>query len=1134
MRAFFICQNGRLVGGIVIVKVKLRGYIMNTYKAILDTSRSNGVIATITQFDNATLELQIVTNGEIEHAWEAPQFELVAIKRDQYAVRESDQAAFTIKDAGEHLVSVDLKEQFLTCRGSTKMQLVVKDGNRLSTSIFYVMIGESLDHTIIESHRDVAVLDDLEAYIQTGREVIYDAQAIVTDLKDEMSEFNASSSEKEAERQASELNRVSKELVRIDNEETRVANEQDRVTNEEDRVMNEEERVANEQDRVTNEQNRRLAENTRIAQERARQDAELQRNAIFEENETIRKDGEKKRIANENEREKKFSSWEERETTRLRSEENRIIQEQVRVANEETRQRQEQTRQNQEDYRQRTYTQFNEAEASRVAKELQRQTAEDNRVAAEANRQNSYADRENERDRQYAESENTRNDAFNQNEANRQSEYTTAERERVESEELRKSRERERETAESQRVTTERERVNAEQKRIADFNREIENIQNTMNQAVSNVSGAIDTANSTMESIEQRAEACLPVIEQSSKEIERARVDYIGNQHSSIKKANDANVDWLLGEVNTAHYEGQHITATDSIEGQSKSAILKGQTLVNLVDLSRWGEQEKITLTANGTAKRIELGTDLPIKPNTKYLTIIPIYENTINNNFTLGGWDYYTDQPRITTADGTGIIKIIKTTKDVFSGIHFYLELWGENTSGQITFGKPMLIEYQEGMENWDIPYFEGMQSVKMPALTTTGKNLLNINDYYVRYGTQNVVKDGESFTFDAVEAWGGIGFDETKLKPNTNYAFKFETNKDVVGYIRITGKENQGGKKEFTFTTDETGLIALTIESKTAQSSVTISNIQIEEGSSVTTYELYKSNILSCNEEVILRGIGDVKDTLDCLTGEVTERIGEDIYNGSKNEHWFYSGTTDSSIEFARSVSNVERLIACDKLPISGTTERFAYASNKFYVRVLKSKLSTLDVDGFNKWLSTNPITVQYKLATESVKTVDLSDYHVYSYNDVTHYDCSSAEGSLVPTLSIDVPTNLPAVVTRQRATIQELEKENAALKNEIEETANSSVNGDLELMSSQFELDFRLFEIEMNLDMPMMATMRGVKSMAMTVYQQAKTLILAGKYEREDMEYKLNRYKAAGRITVEEYDELIALMDARELVD
>ena len=63
----------------------------------------------------------------------------------------------------------------------------------------------------------------------------------------------------------------------------------------------------------------------------------------------------------------------------------------------------------------------------------------------------------------------------------------------------------------------------------------------------------------------------------------------------------------------------------------------------------------------------------------------------------------------------------MIKTTRDVFPGGYLYLELWQENTSGQITFGKPMLIEYQEGMENWDIPYFEGVQSVKMPVLSTS-----------------------------------------------------------------------------------------------------------------------------------------------------------------------------------------------------------------------------------------------------------------------------------------------------------------------------------------------------------------------------------------------------------------------------
>ncbi|MCU7205945.1 hypothetical protein [Turicibacter sp. GALT-G1] len=919
---------------------------MNIFKGTLDTRQQNGVIASINQFDNATLELKIVTDGQIDNVWDEPRFELIGMKRDNNPVREVDQDHFTILSKEEHKVRIELKEQFLTCRGTVKMQLIIKDGGRESTTIFYLLVGQSLDRDIIESRVDVKVLDDLETYIQTGREVIYDAQAIVTDLKDEMSEFNASSSEKEAERQASELNRASKELNRIDNEETRVTNEHDRVTNEEDRVTNEEERVANEQDRVTNEQNRRLAENTRIAQERARQDAELQRNSIFEENETIRKDGEKKRITNENEREKKFSTWEERETTRLRSEENRIIQEQVRVANEETRQRHEQTRQNQEDYRQRTYTQFNEAEASRVNKELQRQTAEENRVAAEANRQNSYADRENERDRQYAESEKTRNDAFEQNEVNRQSEYTTAERQRVESEELRKSRERERETAESQRATTERERVNAEQKRAADFNREIENIQNTMNQAVSNVNGAIDTANSTMEGIEQRAEECLPVIEQSSNEIERARVDYIGNQHSSIKKANDANVDWLLGEVNTAHYEGQHITALDTLEGRAKSATLKGQTLVNLVPKkiidhiasSDWDGYCCLVQNSKQSFDQWRALQDL--KPNTKYYIscYVETFEDANNKDYCLNNPSVESIFEDSMIINGVGRYQWLSTTKsELTDEIFIVLRSQNAHARGAIKIRDIMIIEYQEGMKNWDIPYFEGIQSVKMPVLTTSNED-----------GT--------------------------------------------------------------------------------------------------------KTNILTVNEDVTLRSNGDICDELNLLTGQLTQRIGED-----------------------------------------GVV-----------------------------------------LSQEVVKTVDLSDNHVYSYKDVTHYDCSSAEGSLVPTLSIDVPTNLPAVVTRQRVTIQELEKENVALKNVIEETANSSVNGDLELMSSQFELDFRLFEIEMNLDMPMMAMMRGVKSMAMTVYQQAKTLILAGKYEREGMEYKLNRYKAAGRITVEEYEELIALMDARELVD
>ena len=60
----------------------------------------------------------------------------------------------------------------------------------------------------------------------------------------------------------------------------------------------------------------------------------------------------------------------------------------------------------------------------------------------------------------------------------------------------------------------------------------------------------------------------------------------MGNKYETLKQANDANVEYAvktaIGEFNYLDYDGQHITATDTIEGRSKSAILKGQTLVNL------------------------------------------------------------------------------------------------------------------------------------------------------------------------------------------------------------------------------------------------------------------------------------------------------------------------------------------------------------------------------------------------------------------------------------------------------------------------------------------------------------------------------------------------------------------------
>ena len=123
---------------------------MNIFKSTLDTIYENSVIGPITQFDHATLELQILSGGQVGEAWKSPEFELIAMKRDGNPVREVDQDKFTILSKEEHRVQIELKEQFLTCRRTVKMQLVIKDGSRLSTTLFYLSIGRSLDHEIAE------------------------------------------------------------------------------------------------------------------------------------------------------------------------------------------------------------------------------------------------------------------------------------------------------------------------------------------------------------------------------------------------------------------------------------------------------------------------------------------------------------------------------------------------------------------------------------------------------------------------------------------------------------------------------------------------------------------------------------------------------------------------------------------------------------------------------------------------------------------------------------------------------------------------------------------------------------------------------------------------------------------------
>lgn len=109
-------------------------------------------------------------------------------------------------------------------------------------------------------------------------------------------------------------------------------------------------------------------------------------------------------------------------------------------------------------------------------------------------------------------------------------------------------------------------------------------------------------------------------------------------------------------------------------------------------------------------------------------------------------------------------------------------------------------------------------------------------------------------------------------------------------------------------------------------------------------------------------------------------------------------------------------------------------------------------------------------------------------------------------------------------------------------LEERVISLESNSLDIVATTWEIDYRVSELEWFIEDNMSPTMSvaktmnlklGGNTMALSRFEQAKIMILGGAYNRETLERQLTTYLRRGYLTQTEYDELIALMDARELV-
>ena len=203
------------------------------------------------------------------------------------------------------------------------------------------------------------------------------------------------------------------------------------------------------------------------------------------------------------------------------------------------------------------------------------------------------------------------------------------------------------------------------------------------------------------------------------------------------------------------------------------------------------------------------------------------------------------------------------------YVGTHLFYN--GDNTIIDLTYEKYILNTQFSTLYNTEeapikSAILKGMKSVRMPVLTTTGKNIVgnlekgsigtnggnvnNANDYmYTRTGFILLKKD-TTYSFSS---------NGTK---RSFHLYLYDLNKNFIDRV--------GMKNEYT---PEVNCYIRLFQGDNINNAL----YQVEEGTIATPYEPYKSNILTVNEDVTLRSNGDVYDELNLLTGRLTQRIDE-----------------------------------------------------------------------------------------------------------------------------------------------------------------------------------------------------------------------------------------------------------------
>ena len=495
-----------------------------------------------------------------------------------------------------------------------------------------------------------------------------------------------------------------------------------------------------------------------------------------------------------------------------------------------------------------------------------------------------------------------------------------------------------------------------------------------------------------------------------------------------------SNAGTLSSDTRYETFEGNNITIPDVLEEDKAHVEIEGNTLVNLV--------KKDAYNSGGlqlSAPFYNFETTYPLDKNKVYSLVVKGLEGVV-------------EKICLTNASGsismgyTNYNNVIHFTPFYENNKRLYIKLLDGKTVDDIKNCNIMIFEGRLIESQIPVKYIEGVKSVgelENNTIEIKSQNVNLFNESEIKFDKSFVFTDGKYvIPQNTPTQWGASDFID--VKPNTTYTVSVSQELLDAGCRWAVGTQYNGiygydayrpdviadvrDSNSVTFTTDNNTtkiLIGICTDSNYEISRPEVRlNIKLEYGDVATKYVPYQENKNKIILNEPLRGIeGGAKDRIIKKNGQwfIERNCGELTFNGSEGWHIGYGGETGDQNKFEYSIrgnttlsgSNYKSL--CDKFNFQNTSAvpnvgnyRISYdgVANKGIFILFNPSTDIIplhDINAWKRWLSNNPVTVLYQLATPIYEPLSI-DSTINLFKEITYISNNSA-----------VPANMKVIVDR-----------------------------------------------------------------------------------------------------------------------